>query len=211
MERHLDHHEVRHAMRIIRLRPALIFQRASASEQRRLFAGPFVPSPLLRRGRLPALPAIAGVRFQAVHADDVAEAYRLALTSPNAHGAYNVAAEPVLDLPAIAHLRRTRSFRLPQRFARAAFAAAYALRLHPSEPSWLDVALETPLISSDRIRRELPWLPDRSGLAAIDELFDGLADGAGGGTPPLASATGFSGRFAEVRGGIGRSTPDVPH
>jgi nucleoside-diphosphate-sugar epimerase len=210
MERRLDLYEQRHPdVRVIRLRPALIFQRASSSEQRRLFAGPFVPSPLLRTGRLPLLPEIDRLRFQAVHTSDVAEAYRLAVLAAGAEGAYNVAAEPVLDMRAIARRRRARTVRIPRRFARAAFAAAYGLRLHPSEPGWLDLALETPLISPARISSDLGWAPQKSALEAIGEVLDGIADGAAGDTPPLASARGMAGRLNEVRGGIGASTPGL--
>ena len=146
IERDLDALEERHPeLSVIRMRPALIFQRASATEQRRLFAGPFVPGRLLRRGRLPLLPDVAGLRFQAVHAEDAAEAYRLALLTDGARGAYNVAAEPVLDMPALARLLDARRVGVPRWLARRAFGAAYALRLHPSEPSWLDLALRTPL------------------------------------------------------------------
>lgn len=42
--------------RVVRLRPVLIFKRESAPEQRRYFAGPFLPTPLLRRGLVPFLP-----------------------------------------------------------------------------------------------------------------------------------------------------------
>jgi UDP-glucose 4-epimerase len=206
MERQLDLHEQRHPdQRVIRLRPALIFQRSSASEQRRLFAGPFVPNALLRAGRLPLLPDLANLRFQAVHAADVAEAYRLALLADGATGAYNVAAEPVLDMPSIARERRARTVRLPRGLARSAFAAAYGLRLHPAEPSWLDLALETPLITPARIIGELGWSPRHSSLEAIAEALDGMADGAGGTTPPLAAAKGLAGRIDEIRGGVGGS------
>jgi UDP-glucose 4-epimerase len=208
VERLLDAAEVRHPrLRIIRLRPALIFQRASASEQRRLFAGPLVPGRILRRGRLPLLPDVPGLRFQAVHARDVAEAYRLAILSPTAHGAYNVAADPVLDMPMIGASRGARTVPVPRVVARRAFGAAYALRLHPSEPSWLDVGLDTPLVSSARIRGELGWSPRRSGLDTINEVIDGLADGAGGGTEPLAPDAGIRGRLAELGEGVGRRAP----
>jgi nucleoside-diphosphate-sugar epimerase len=209
LERRLDLCRQRHPeLRVIRLRPALIFQRASSSEQRRLFAGPFVPSPLLRSGRLPFLPDIQGLRFQAVHTADVAEAYRLALLADDATGAYNVAAEPVLDMSSIARLRRARTVRIPRRLARAALALAYDLRLHPSEPGWLDLALGTPLISPARISSGLGWAPRHSALEAIGEVLDGIADGAAGDTPPLAAA-GLSARLHEIRGGVGTSTPEL--
>ncbi|MBA3631044.1 MAG: NAD-dependent epimerase/dehydratase family protein, partial [Actinobacteria bacterium] len=44
VERSLDAFEAQHpGIRVVRLRPGLLFKRASATEQRRLFAGPFVP------------------------------------------------------------------------------------------------------------------------------------------------------------------------
>jgi UDP-glucose 4-epimerase len=210
LERQLEQHAERYpATRVIRLRPALIFQRSSASEQRRLFAGPFVPGALLRSGRLPLLPDIAGLRFQAVHTADIAEAYRLVLLADDARGAYNVAAEPVLDMASIARERHARTLRIPRRLARTGFAAAYRLRLHPAEPSWLDLALETPLISPARIAGELGWKARHSALEAIAEVLDGMADGAGGATPPLVGGTGLPGRIDELRGRVGGSTPGV--
>src|SRR5215207_338060 len=96
-ERALDAVEARHPeLRVARLRPGLIFQRAAAQEIRRLFAGPLLPSPLLHPRLLPILPVTDRLVLQAVHADDVAEAYRLVATDPDARGAYNVAAAPVL-------------------------------------------------------------------------------------------------------------------
>jgi hypothetical protein len=113
-------------------------------------------------------------------------------------------------MPAIARARKARAIRIPRLAARRAFAAAYAARLHPSEPSWLDLALETPLMSSGRIAGELGWKPRHSALAAISEVLDGIAAGAGGETPPLAAERGLAGRIGELRGGLGSSTPGVP-
>ena len=97
VERILDSVERREPrLRTVRLRPGLIFKREAASGIRRLFAGPFLPNPLLRPGRLPIVPAIPDLVFQAVHSLDVGEAYRLAATS-EARGAFNIAADPVLD------------------------------------------------------------------------------------------------------------------
>lgn len=68
-------------MRVVRLRPGLIFQRSAATEIRRLFAGPFLPASLLHTRLAPIAPDVAGLRFQAVHADDVGDAYRRAVLS----------------------------------------------------------------------------------------------------------------------------------
>ena len=66
-------------LRVVRLRPGLIFKRDAASEIRRLFAGPFLPSPLVRLGLIAVVPNDPRLVFQAVHSLDVGEAYRLAV------------------------------------------------------------------------------------------------------------------------------------
>ncbi len=76
VERELDRFEAGNPeTRVVRLRPALIFKDEAATEIRRLFVGPFLPNFLLRRGLLPALPRIDRLRFQAVHSEDVGQAY----------------------------------------------------------------------------------------------------------------------------------------
>ena len=64
---------------------------------------------------LPVLPLPPGLALQAVHADDVGEAYRLAVTSPDARGAYNVAADPVLDARELGRLLGARTVTVPTR------------------------------------------------------------------------------------------------
>src|SRR3954452_24969997 len=79
------------AVRSVRLRPGLIFKGEAASEIRRYFIGPFLPSPLVRRRLIPVVPEVERLRFQAVHSLDVGDAYRLAVVRDDARGAYNVA------------------------------------------------------------------------------------------------------------------------
>ena len=51
VERRLDRFEAELPdIRVVRLRPGLIFKRGASSGIRRLFAGPLLPSPLVRRG-----------------------------------------------------------------------------------------------------------------------------------------------------------------
>ena len=97
VERRLDNIEHGHReLRVVRLRPALVFKRDAAAGIRRLFAGPFLPTRLLRARFTPFIPAVRGLRFQAVHGSDVGDAYRAAVTK-DVSGAFNIAAEPVLD------------------------------------------------------------------------------------------------------------------
>src|SRR5215212_3857917 len=114
VERLLDRFEAEFpSVRSVRLRPGLIFKREAASEIRRYFAGPFVPSPLVRTSLIPVVPDVERLRFQAVHSLDVGEAYRLAVVRDDARGAYNVAADPVLDPDRLAELFGARKLRLP--------------------------------------------------------------------------------------------------
>src|ERR671910_51652 len=112
-ERLLDRFEDEHPdTRVVRLRPGLIFKREAASGIRRLFAGPLLPSVLVQRRLIPAVPAHPRLAFQAVHSYDVGDAYRLALVRDDARGAVNIAAEPVLDSDELGRLLRARPPRL---------------------------------------------------------------------------------------------------
>ncbi|HET7567047.1 MAG TPA: NAD-dependent epimerase/dehydratase family protein [Gaiellaceae bacterium] len=185
VERLLDRFEQEQPeTRVVRLRPALIFKRQSAEEQRRYFLGPFFPRLLARREAIPLVPDIPGLRFQAVHADDVGEAYRLAVAG-DARGAFNVAAEPVLGPQELATSLGARPFRLDPRVARAALAASWRLRLQPTPEGWLDMGLSVPLMDTSRARAELGWEPQRTSVEAILELLEGIAAEAGAPTPPL--------------------------
>jgi UDP-glucose 4-epimerase len=211
VERLLDRFEQEHPdVRVARLRPALIFKRGAASGIRRLFVGPFLPSPLARPRLVPFVPDIPGLRFQAVHSEDVAQAYRLAVTQ-DVRGAFNVAADPVLDPSALARAFNARMVPVPAGLARAATAATWRLHLQPTPPGWLDLALRVPLLDTTRARTELGWTPRRRADDALVELMEGLADRAGLPTPPLESGAGGPLRAGEVASGVGERDPaDTP-
>ena len=203
-ERILDRVEREHtALRVVRLRPGLIFKREAASGIRRLFVGPLLPSPLVRSQLIPGVPAHPRLRVQAVHSLDVADAYRRAVMTPDARGAYNVAAEPVLDGDEVARLLGARPVPVSVGVLRAATAAAYKLRLQPTPAGWLDLALGVPLMDSTRARVELGWQPEHSASDALLELLDGLRDSAGFPTPPLDPSSGGPLRLRELLTGVG--------
>jgi UDP-glucose 4-epimerase len=139
-----------------------------------------------------------------VHADDVAEAYRLAATDPEARGAYNIAAEPLLDVPALARLLGARPVRVPVRLVRALAGLTWRARLQPTPPGWLDMGLEVPAMDTSRAREALGWEPRRDAGAALLELLDGLRRMQGGDSPPLAAGAGGPARVREVLSGVGR-------
>ncbi|HEX6425437.1 MAG TPA: NAD-dependent epimerase/dehydratase family protein [Acidimicrobiales bacterium] len=198
----LDTFERRHPdVRVVRLRPGFIFQRPAATAQRRLFLGPLVPNLVARRGRLPFVPLPAGLRFQALHADDAAEAFHTAVMSA-ASGPFNIAAAPVIDHDVLADLLGTRVVSVPRPVLRAGLAAAWHSHLVPTEPALLDLVLDLPLLDTTRATRELGWSPRTTGPEAVRELLDGMAAGAGRPTAPLAPDSA-AGRAGELAGGIG--------
>jgi nucleoside-diphosphate-sugar epimerase len=188
VERLLDRFQVeRPEVRVVRLRPGLIFKRSSAEEQRRYFLGPFFPRLVARHGTVAVVPDLDGLRFQAVHSLDVGEAYRLAVIG-DARGAFNVAAEPVLDARTLARALGARVLPVPLAAARAAMAASWRLHLQPTPPGWLDMGRSVPLMDTTRAREELGWKPRRSSLEAIRDVLSGIAEAEGESTPPLESA-----------------------
>jgi nucleoside-diphosphate-sugar epimerase len=186
VERILDEFEARNpAVRCVRMRPALIFKRAAASGIRRLFAGPFIPRFVFDRRVLRWVPDHDAFRFQAVHSHDVGEAYRLAVIR-SVHGAFNLAADPVLDSSSIAEALGANKLRVSPDVLRAATAAAWRLRLLASDPGWIDLCFLCPLMDTSRANQVLGWQPRHTSVAALLELLDGIRDRAGTPTPPLA-------------------------
>ena len=203
VERDLDAFEREHSgVRVVRLRPGLIFKRAAATEIRRLFIGPLLPGAILRSQLAPISPAVRGLRFQAVHSDDVGAAYRAAVLS-DAPGAFNIAADPVIGPAELAEMLDARPVSVPPQVVRAAAAATYALHLQPAEPGWVDMGLGVPLMSTARARDVLHWTPRMSSIDALRELVAGLRDGAEDQTGPLARPTSGPLRVREFLTGLG--------
>jgi nucleoside-diphosphate-sugar epimerase len=207
VERILDSFEAAHPeVRVVRLRPGLIFKRAAATGIRRLFAGPFLPSPLVRRELIPIVPSHPRLVFQAVHSLDVGDAYRLAIVLDDARGAYNVAAEPVLNPSELGRILGARPVPVPATLLRLGADLTWRLRLQPTSPGWVDMALAVPIMDTSRARTELGWTPTRTASDALLELIDGMREGAGDDTPPLSPQTTAPARVREVLTGVGRTS-----
>jgi nucleoside-diphosphate-sugar epimerase len=202
LERSLDAFERAHPeVRVVRLRPGFIFKRESASQQRRLFIGPLLPNKLVRPGLVPVVPDLPGLRFQALHTADAGQAYRLAALS-EVRGAFNIAAEPVVDAAMLADILGARTVAVPLWPVRTALWLAWQLHLVPASPYLFDAFLRLPIMDITRARTELGWSPRYSSREALEEFLGGLRDGAGMSTPPLAPKVP-GGRAHELGTGVG--------
>ena len=89
------------------------------------------------------------------------------------------------------------------RVLRAAVTASWKLRLQPTPPGWLDMALAVPLMDIGRAHRELGWTPTRSAGEALLELIDAMRRGDGLQTAPLAPGGAGPLRIRELLTGVG--------
>lgn len=198
LERYLDSYEQRYPwIRVVRMRPAFMFKQQSASEQRRLFAGPLLPGRLVRSGTAPVVPDMPGLSMQFLHTDDAAEAFLNAITGP-VRGAFNLSTEPIVDARELAAVMRARTVRVPVRAARAAVHAAWATRMLPASPQLLDAALRLPMMDWSRARDELNWRPQRTSTETFQEFLLGLRTASGMDTPPLTPRLPHGGRAREL-------------
>ena len=211
LERVLDGFEQEHPeIRVVRMRPGFIFKHSATSEQRRIFAGPFVPNPLVRPELIPFIPALPGLRFQVLHSADAADAYARAVTR-DVRGPFNLAAEPVVDPEVLGELLGARPVPVPAWAVRGLVAAAWRLHLLPASPYLLELFLSVPAMDTARARTELGWQPEVDALQTLREFLDGFRQGAGGATPPLQADAGGPVRSKELLTGSGQAggvTPD---
>ncbi|WIB60546.1 NAD-dependent epimerase/dehydratase family protein [Curtobacterium sp. MCLR17_007] len=162
---------------VTRMRPGLVFQRHAAAELRGLFLGPVVPMRIVRWIRWSVLPLPYAFVFQAVHADDLADAFWRTVDR-RAGGAFNIAASPVLTPPHIARVLGMRgAVRIPLRLLRGIVTLTWRLRLQPTDAGWIDIAASVPVMSTERARTELGWEARHSATDALGELVAGFADG----------------------------------
>ncbi|SLK11468.1 NAD-dependent epimerase/dehydratase family protein [Arthrobacter sp. P2b] len=170
---------------VARLRPGLIFQSEAGSEIGRYFLGRVIPRLLPGKLRVPLLPAPDNLIFQAVHADDVAEAYWRAIDQ-RASGAFNIAAEPVLTPHELARIVGARRILpVPMGLLHAVVDIAWRLRLQPTDSGWVDMAAGAPIMDTSRARRILGWEAKTSSVDAVKEVLEGMGKGKGVSPSPL--------------------------
>jgi nucleoside-diphosphate-sugar epimerase len=129
------------------------------------------------------------------------------VTDRSARGAYNVAADPVLDQRTLGRILGARPVRVPVKALRAAADLTWRAHLQPTPPGWLDMGLAVPVMDTTRARQELGWSPRRDAGDALLELLAGMRERAGADTPPLDPRAGGPLRVRELLTGVGRVNP----
>ena len=174
------------------VRPTLVLQPEASSEIGRYFLGPLLfgaarllPGSVARLVPLP-LPSL---RVQVVHADDVADAL-VAMLDRRAPGPFNLSAEPTFDADSLARALGTVRVPVPAIALRTALSVAFHARLVPTEPGWLDIALQAPALDSSRARRLLDWAPAHRGDDVLRQFVAALGRGEGAPGPLLEPADG---------------------
>ncbi|MCR1785173.1 NAD-dependent epimerase/dehydratase family protein [Nocardioides carbamazepini] len=170
--------------RVVRVRPAFVFQRSAASEQRRIFGGPLLRPRMLDRRLIPALPVPRGLRLQAVHAEDVARALVAAVERP-VSGAFNLAADGLLRRAELGEIVGAPTVEVPPRLVSGALDLGWLAHLVGVPGSLADALLAVPVLAADRARAELDWQPRHTAADAVDAFLSGAAQSAGSGMPPL--------------------------
>jgi len=170
---------------VARLRPALIFQGQAGAEIGRYFLGRVLSRLVPPRPWLPILPVPDNLVFQAVHADDVAEAYWRAVDQ-RASGAFNIAAEPVLTPQELGRIfGAKRILPVPMRLLHALVDLTWRARLQPTDAGWVEMAAGAPIMDTSRAERILAWEPKVASIDAVKELLVGMGTGEGVSPSPV--------------------------
>jgi UDP-glucose 4-epimerase len=184
LERLLDGFQATHPhVGVARVRPCAVVSADAGAQLASWLISPLLPARLAGRRLLP-LPAWRGLRVQLIHADDVADALRR-IVETGATGAYNLAAEPVLDrTTSPTPVSSRRSCRTPLLVGAAGLA--WRVGLQPLHPGWLALADRAALVITGRARESLGWDPRVSASAALRDIVQAIRDFRAGSSAPLA-------------------------
>lgn len=185
MEAMLDRFEAEHpAVVVARIRPCAVLSEEAGTELASWMVSALLPTVLAGRPPFP-MPVWPGLRVQAVHARDVADAI-LRIVQARSRGAFNLAAEPVIRRTELAGAGLA-TITLPYRAIEYAAGLAWRAGLQPLHPGWLRLAGRAALVDSARAREQLGWAPGTSATAALREAVEAIRQARAGASPPLAS------------------------
>jgi nucleoside-diphosphate-sugar epimerase len=132
--------------------------------------------PEIARRALEFMPALKpvipdpGVRFQLVHEDDVAAAFRAGVLGRGEPGPYNLAAGGALTMSDLADALGWYSVPVPPPVVGVVAELATRLPLAPDSVSWLHTLRRPVLMKADRARKLLGWRPKHTAKATLRQM-----------------------------------------
>ncbi|OBK71217.1 NAD-dependent epimerase/dehydratase family protein [Mycobacterium sp. 1274761.0] len=198
----LDDYEREHGdagIPIARMRPGFIVQRAAASGLMRYALPGYVP--MLAVPILPLLPLDRRLCIPLIHADDVADAFASAIER-RAVGPFNLAAEPPVGRDDVAGILKAKSIHVPAGVLGMLVDVSWRARLQPIDRGWLDMAFSVPLLDCTRAKNELGWNPQRSSVAALADVIEGVGQQAHGDSAPLRRRSMLEQLWRDVTQGL---------
>jgi UDP-glucose 4-epimerase len=124
---------------------------------------------------LPALKPVlpdSGGRFQLVHHDDVATAFRAAVLGHGSAGVYNLAADGTLTMSDLARALGWYSVPIPEVALGAAAELVARLPFVPAEAQWIESLRVPVLMDTTKARRELGWRPRHDAFETLHAMVD---------------------------------------
>jgi UDP-glucose 4-epimerase len=124
---------------------------------------------------MPALKPVLpdpGVRFQLVHHDDVATAFRAAVLGRGTPGVYNLAGDGTLTMADVARALGWYSVPIPELAVDAAAELVARLPFVPAEAQWIESLRRPVLMDTAKARAELGWRPRHDAFETLRALVD---------------------------------------
>ena len=168
-ERLLDAFEREHpAMRVVRLRPGSSSSARRPPSIRRLFAGPLLPHPLVRRALVPVVPDLRGCGSRPCTPSTSARrtGWRRATARRVQHRRGSRGRRRRAGASCSAG-RRVPGSGGPARAGRPRRGGCVCSR---PRPGWFDVVLGVPIMDTTRARTELGWSPRHSATEALERV-----------------------------------------
>jgi UDP-glucose 4-epimerase len=142
--------------------------------------GEAMPDAVLRLlSSLPALKPVIpdpGIRFQLVHADDVARAFVAGVRGVGEPGPYNLAAGGTLTFSHLADAMGWYSVPIPKLAVEATTEIATRLPFVPESAGWLHSVRKPVLMKTDRARKELRWRPKHTARETLRATVNAYRD-----------------------------------
>jgi nucleoside-diphosphate-sugar epimerase len=121
--------------------------------------------PVLR----PVLPD-PGTRFQLVHEDDVASAFRAGVLGRGEPGPYNLAGTGTLTIADVARALGWYSIPIPELAVDLTAEVVARFPVAPERLGWIESVRRPVLMKVDRAKKQLRWRPKHSSRATLKEL-----------------------------------------